>query len=111
MNGHRPAQFGRRTGKLNVTLSSALPAGAAMSIIVRYAGTPKPIRSLWGDVGFEELDQRGAGRRPTQRRGVLVPVRRPPEQQGQLPHRDQHREPVLRARQRRAGVPPDPGRA
>ena len=35
--------------------SSALPAGAAMSITVRYAGNPRPIRSLWGEVGFEEL--------------------------------------------------------
>jgi aminopeptidase N len=55
VNGRRPAQFGRRHGKLDVTLSSALPAGAALSITVRYAGTPKPIQSLWGDVGFEEL--------------------------------------------------------
>jgi aminopeptidase N len=55
VNGRRPAQFGCAKGKLNVTLSSALPAGAALKITVRYAGTPKPIRSLWGDVGFEEL--------------------------------------------------------
>ena len=55
VNGHRPAQFGRTRGKLNITLSAALPAGAALSITVRYGGAPKPIRSLWGDVGFEEL--------------------------------------------------------
>ena len=55
VNGHRPASFHRSHGKLNITLSSALPAGAAMAITVRYAGTPKPIRSLWGEVGFEEL--------------------------------------------------------
>jgi aminopeptidase N len=55
VNGHRPASFNRSHGKLNVTLSSALPAGAAMSITVRYAGTPRPIRTLWGEVGFEEL--------------------------------------------------------
>jgi aminopeptidase N len=55
VNGHRPASFHRSHGKLNITLSSALPAGAAMAITVRYAGTPRPIRSLWGEVGFEEL--------------------------------------------------------
>jgi aminopeptidase N len=55
VNGHRPASFHRSHGKLDITLSSALPAGAAMSINVRYAGTPRPIRSLWGEVGFEEL--------------------------------------------------------
>ena len=26
-----------------------------MSIVVHYHGTPRPLRSLWGDVGFEEL--------------------------------------------------------
>lgn len=55
VNGRRPASFHRSHGKLNITLSSALPAGAAMAINVRYGGTPKPIRSLWGEVGFEEL--------------------------------------------------------
>ena len=55
VNGRRPAQFGRTRGKLNIRLSSALPAGAALSVTVRYSGTPRPIRSLWGAVGFEEL--------------------------------------------------------
>jgi aminopeptidase N len=55
VNGHRPSNFSRSRGKLNVTMSSHLPAGAALSIVVRYAGSPKPIQSLWGDVGFEEL--------------------------------------------------------
>jgi aminopeptidase N len=55
VNGHRPAQFRHASGKLHVTLSSTLPAGAAMSISVRYAGNPRPIQSLWGEVGFEEL--------------------------------------------------------
>jgi aminopeptidase N len=54
VNGHRP-QFRHSGGKLHVTLSSALPAGAAMSVQIRYAGNPRPIRSLWGEVGFEEL--------------------------------------------------------
>jgi aminopeptidase N len=55
VNGHRPAQFRHSGGKLHVTLSAALPSGAAMSIAVRYSGNPRPIRSLWGEVGFEEL--------------------------------------------------------
>jgi aminopeptidase N len=55
VNGHRPQSFNHSHGKLSVTLSTALPAGAAMSITVRYAGTPRPIRTVWGDVGFEEL--------------------------------------------------------
>lgn len=55
VNGRRPGSFHRSHGKLHVALSTALPAGAAMSVTVRYAGTPRPIRSMWGEVGFEEL--------------------------------------------------------
>ena len=55
VNGRRPAQFRSAGGKLLILLSSELPAGAAMSILVRYTGTPRPIETLWGEVGFEEL--------------------------------------------------------
>lgn len=55
VNGRRPQQFSTASGKLNITLSAALPAGAALTIEVRYGGSPRPIRSLWGEVGFEEL--------------------------------------------------------
>ncbi|MCV7230488.1 M1 family metallopeptidase [Mycolicibacterium komossense] len=55
VNGRRPHQFSTSGGKLNIALASALPAGAALTIEVRYGGSPRPIRSVWGDVGFEEL--------------------------------------------------------
>lgn len=55
VNGTRAAQFSCRGGKLRVRLASKLPTGAALSIVVRYTGSPKPLQSLWGDVGFEEL--------------------------------------------------------
>ena len=48
------------------------------------------------------------GRRPTQRRRIVVSVRRPPQREGQLPHSDQHRKPILRNCQRRAIVSPGP---
>ncbi|MGE0216922.1 M1 family metallopeptidase [Mycolicibacterium sp.] len=57
VNGKRPAQYRTAAGKLHITLPDRLPAGAAMSIAVRYGGTPRPIRSHWGDVGFEELTE------------------------------------------------------
>ena len=57
VNGRRPAAFHCSGGKLHVALPSALPAGAAMTIAVRYGGNPRPIRSLWGEVGFEELTE------------------------------------------------------
>jgi aminopeptidase N len=57
VNGHRPRQFRTSGGKVHIALDQALPAGAAMTIVVRYGGTPRPIESLWGDVGFEELTE------------------------------------------------------
>ncbi|BDB45617.1 MULTISPECIES: M1 family metallopeptidase [Mycobacterium] len=55
VNGKRAERFSCRAGKLRITLSSKLATGAAMSIVVRYSGHPKPFRTLWGEVGFEEL--------------------------------------------------------
>jgi aminopeptidase N len=55
VNGKRAAEFSCRGGKLRIRLTSKLAAGAALSIVVRYGGSPRPMRSLWGDVGFEEL--------------------------------------------------------
>ncbi len=55
VNGRRPAQFRSTRGKLYIALDGSLPAGAAMTLVVRYGGTPRPIHSFWGEVGFEEL--------------------------------------------------------
>jgi len=55
VNGRRPQAFRTSHGKLNISLASTLPAGAALTVNVRYGGNPRPIRSLWGEIGFEEL--------------------------------------------------------
>jgi aminopeptidase N len=55
VNGKRAEQFSCRSGKLRIRLASKLASGAALSVVVRYGGSPRPLRSLWGDVGFEEL--------------------------------------------------------
>jgi len=55
VNGKRAAEFSCRGGKLRIRLASKQAAGAALSVAVRYGGSPRPIRSFWGDVGFEEL--------------------------------------------------------
>lgn len=55
VNGRRPAHFATSGGKLRIRLGAALPAGSAMSIAVRYGGSPRPVRTIWGEVGFEEL--------------------------------------------------------
>jgi aminopeptidase N len=55
VNGRRPGHFSTSAGKLRIRLAGALPTGSAMAIVIRYGGTPRPIRTLWGEVGFEEL--------------------------------------------------------
>jgi aminopeptidase N len=42
-------------GKLRVTLPRPLEAGAGADIEVRYAGSPVPVPSPWGGLGWEEL--------------------------------------------------------
>jgi aminopeptidase N len=55
VNGKRPAHFACHDRKLRIRLQTKCATGVALSIVVRYSGSPRPIRSLWGDVGFEEL--------------------------------------------------------
>lgn len=57
VNGRRAARLRQRGGKLEITLAEESPAGAALTIAVRYSGNPKPIRSQWGEVGWEELTE------------------------------------------------------
>lgn len=54
VNGTR-WKYGHQHGKLTVTAPQKLPVGGALSVTVQYAGTPKPIRGPWGEVGWEEL--------------------------------------------------------
>ncbi|WP_276143914.1 M1 family metallopeptidase [Rhodococcus sp. T2V] len=44
-------------GKLVVTPAQRIPAGGVLVVTVEYAGSPEPIRSIWGEVGWEELSE------------------------------------------------------
>nr|WP_307851818.1 M1 family metallopeptidase [Williamsia sp. CHRR-6] len=57
VNGRRPARYSHRDNKIAITMTDALPPGAAMTITVKYGGSPRPIRGPWGEVGFEELTE------------------------------------------------------
>lgn len=57
VNGKRAQRFSCRGGKLRITLAEKLASGAGLTVVVRYSGNPKPFRTLWGDVGFEELTE------------------------------------------------------
>ena len=56
VNGER-VRYTHRRAKLAITLGRPIPAGGALSIVVRYAGNPRPIRGAWGEVGWEELTE------------------------------------------------------
>ncbi len=56
------ARHTHRGGKLRVRPARPVPALAGFTVEVRYVGVPKPVRSHWGDLGWE-CDETG---------GVLV---------------------------------------
>jgi aminopeptidase N len=56
VDGARPVKVAHTARKLVITLATAIEAGAEFTVLVRYRGAPHPVRSMWGDVGWEELD-------------------------------------------------------
>ncbi|WP_258725513.1 M1 family metallopeptidase [Cellulomonas sp. NS3] len=54
--GAAPARHRHRAGRLVVRLVAEAPADTQLDVLVRYAGTPRPVRSPWGEVGWEELE-------------------------------------------------------
>ncbi len=56
VNGARPAKVTHSARKLVITLATTIEAGDEFEVVVRYRGAPHPVRSAWGDVGWEELD-------------------------------------------------------
>jgi aminopeptidase N len=51
----RAAHYTHRGGKLRVKPAKPLTAGAAFTAEVHYSGNPRPVRSQWGGLGWEEL--------------------------------------------------------
>ncbi|MEU1628014.1 M1 family metallopeptidase [Streptomyces sp. NPDC020096] len=47
------AQFRHRRGKLRVTAATALAPGQRFTCEVRYSGRPKPLRTPFGDIGWD----------------------------------------------------------
>ncbi|MGA1838767.1 M1 family metallopeptidase [Herbiconiux sp. 11R-BC] len=55
VDGERPKKLAETPRKLVITPEHALAEGQEFSVTVRYRGAPHPIRSSWGEVGWEEL--------------------------------------------------------
>ncbi|MEV4556834.1 M1 family metallopeptidase [Kitasatospora sp. NPDC049285] len=52
----RAAHYAHRAGKLRIKPAKAPAAGALFTCEVHWSGNPRPVRSPWGGIGFEELE-------------------------------------------------------
>jgi aminopeptidase N len=52
----RAARYSHGAGKLRVKLAEPLAAGQPFTVDVRYLGVPQPVRSRWGELGWEQLE-------------------------------------------------------
>jgi aminopeptidase N len=55
VGGVAPVKVSHSARKLVLTPAAPLRAGEPFEVTVRYRGAPHPVRSLWGEVGWEEL--------------------------------------------------------
>ncbi|WP_442789267.1 M1 family metallopeptidase [Kitasatospora sp. NBC_01302] len=51
----KAAHYAHRGGKLRIRPARTPAAGAAFTVEVHYSGNPRPVRSDWGGLGWEEL--------------------------------------------------------
>ncbi len=56
VDGRRAPAFHQSDRKLRVTLPAPLETGDGVELTVVYGGAPRPRRSRWGTIGWEELE-------------------------------------------------------
>ncbi|TFC96306.1 MULTISPECIES: M1 family metallopeptidase [Cryobacterium] len=56
VDGVRAQKVSQNSRKLTITVATTIEAGERFEVTVRYRGTPHPLKSIWGEVGWEELD-------------------------------------------------------
>ena len=56
VDGRRAPAFHQSNRRLRVTLPAPLAEGDAFALTVVYGGSPRPRRSRWGTIGWEELE-------------------------------------------------------
>ena len=55
VDGVSPSKLVESARKLTITPARTIPAGEQFVVTVRYGGSPHPVRSPWGELGWEEL--------------------------------------------------------
>jgi aminopeptidase N len=56
VNGRAPAKFLHRGSRLEIRLARPIEAGEQFTVVVGYHGHPTPVPGVYGDAGWEELD-------------------------------------------------------
>ena len=46
-------RFRQSGGKIRITFDEVIEAGTEFVLTVRYGGNPRPIRTTWGEIGWE----------------------------------------------------------
>ena len=49
-------RFRQSGGKLRITFNEEIPVDTEFTLTIRYGGNPRPRRTAWGELGWEELD-------------------------------------------------------
>ncbi|AGF71386.1 M1 family metallopeptidase [Corynebacterium halotolerans] len=52
----RVARFRQSDNKLRLTFAEEIPVDSEFQLQIRYAGSPRPLRTAWGEIGWEELE-------------------------------------------------------
>ena len=55
VDGIAPSKLVESARKLTITPARTIGAGEQFVVTVRYGGSPRPVRSAWGQLGWEEL--------------------------------------------------------
>lgn len=50
------ARFRHSGGKLRVSFANEVPVDQEFTLTIRYGGSPRPLDTPWGEIGWEELD-------------------------------------------------------
>lgn len=57
LEGVRVPRFTQTKNKLKIDAATELIAGQEFTVVIKYGGNPSPMKTAWGDVGWEELTE------------------------------------------------------
>ncbi|MFH0410962.1 M1 family metallopeptidase [Corynebacterium sp. L4756] len=55
-NGIKISRFRVSGGKIRISFNDTIAEGTKFILTVRYGGNPRPIRTAWGEIGWEETE-------------------------------------------------------